>query len=120
MRRLPRPLAVARHLPPVIAALLALATLAVIGAKGASASAALPTPWFVMSWGSLGPLPGQFTAPLAATVDRLGNVYVVDTGNARIEEFDRLGNLIRKWGSFGTGFGTFNQPGGIAIDPNGN
>ncbi|HTM58436.1 MAG TPA: 6-bladed beta-propeller [Candidatus Udaeobacter sp.] len=84
------------------------------------ASAAAPTPTFVLSWGSFGSAPGLFNAPLAATTDAVGNVYVVDTNNSRVQEFNRLGNLIAQWGSFGSAPGQFNQPAGIAVDPSGN
>ena len=47
-----------------------------------------------------------------------GEVFVADTGNDRIEVFDRLGTLLRQWGSFGDKVGEFKEPSGIAVDAN--
>ena len=46
-------------------------------------------------------------------------MYVTDTGNHRIEKFDREGNFITQWGGFGNGEGQFNFPYGIAVDARG-
>ena len=42
---------------------------------------------FITKWGSWGIEPGQFSGPDAVAVDLLGNVYVVDSGNSRIQKF---------------------------------
>jgi DNA-binding beta-propeller fold protein YncE len=52
-------------------------------------------------------------------VDGAGDVYVTDTGNHRIEKFDREGNFISQWGGFGNGDGQFNFPYGITVDTKG-
>jgi len=62
---------------------------------------------------------GQFRSPWGITVDASGDVYVTDTGNHRVQKFDREGNFITQWGGFGTGDGQFNFPYGIAVDPRG-
>ncbi len=49
-----------------------------------------------------------------------GEIYVADTGNHRIQVFDSSGNFSRSWGGLGIGFGTFDQPTGIALRPDGN
>jgi tripartite motif-containing protein 71 len=59
---------------------------------------------------------GQLRSPWGITVDGAGDVYVTDTGNHRIEKFDREGNFITQWGGFGNGDGQFNFPYGIAVD----
>ena len=58
----------------------------------------------------------------------VGDVYVADTGNDRIQKFYfssncLLGTLItdgicfaRMWGSFGSGNGNFSSPSPIAVD----
>jgi sugar lactone lactonase YvrE len=74
---------------------------------------------FDLMWGSGGTGEGQFTSPVGIAVDASGNVYVADTGNSRIQEFDPNGNFIRKWGSEGTGDGQFSYPEGVAIDSSG-
>src|SRR3954465_7169073 len=64
--------------------------------------------------------PGRLNLPYDVAPDALGNLYVADTHNHRIQEFSPTGKLIRKWGSLGSGSGQFNQPRGIAVDPFGN
>jgi DNA-binding beta-propeller fold protein YncE len=49
-------------------------------------------------------------------VDRAGAVYVVDTGNDRVEQFSRYGRFLRAWGRPGGGTGELRDPRGIAID----
>ncbi len=62
---------------------------------------------------------GQLRSPWGITVDGQGDVYVTDTGNHRIEKFDREGNFIAQWGGYGGGDGQFNFPYGIVVDPRG-
>lgn len=62
---------------------------------------------------------GQLRNPWGITLDVHGDVYVSDTGNHRIEKFDREGNFITQWGGFGNGQGQFNFPYGIAADARG-
>ena len=62
---------------------------------------------------------GQLRSPWGITVDGAGHLYVTDTGNHRIEKFDREGNFITQWGGFGNGDGQFNFPYGIAVDAKG-
>jgi DNA-binding beta-propeller fold protein YncE len=52
----------------------------------------------------------------ALALDPPGNVYVADTFNSRVEEFDPAGRLLLAWGTSGTGNGEFSQPEGIATD----
>jgi len=74
---------------------------------------------FLKKWGSQGTGEGQFVNPLAIAVDSTGNaIYVVDSGNNRIQEFDNNGTFITQWGSIGISNGQFNNPSGIAVDSN--
>src|SRR3989442_13209027 len=66
--------------------------------------------------GSSGSGNGQLDDPKGVVVDTKGNLYVVDSGNNRIQEFDTNGKFIRTWCSFGTGEGQFNGPLGITLD----
>jgi DNA-binding beta-propeller fold protein YncE len=71
------------------------------------------------TWGSAGNGKGQFEHPSGVAVDQSGNVYVVDSGNNRIQKSDSNGNFITMWGSGGSDKGEFNHPYGIAVDPSG-
>jgi hypothetical protein len=51
-------------------------------------------------------------------VDASDNVYVADTGNLRIQEFDNVGNYLYQWKNSGPGF--FNNPIFISVAPSGN
>jgi len=62
---------------------------------------------------------GNFSKPTNVAVDKDGNLYVSDTWNDRVEEFDGDGNFIRTWGKNGDGPGEFGRPKGIAIDCDG-
>ncbi len=43
---------------------------------------------------------------------------MVDRSNNQIQKFDNDGDFITKWGGYGNGSGSFNNPSGIAVDPN--
>lgn len=64
---------------------------------------------------------GQFVAPNAVTADKDGFIYVVDTGNARVQIFDGEGNFqkIINGSKDGTGSSVFVNPRGIGIDKRG-
>ncbi|MEW6247515.1 MAG: 6-bladed beta-propeller [Nitrospirota bacterium] len=62
---------------------------------------------------------GQLRSPWGIAVDSQGDVYVTDTGNHRVQKFDREGNFVTQWGGFGNGDGQFNFPYGIAVDAKG-
>jgi hypothetical protein len=82
--------------------------------------AAESTPSFLFKWGSHGTGNGKFDHPRGIAIDSLGNIYVADTGNNRIQKFDSSGNFLVKWGSNGTGNGKFDTPRGVAVDSSGN
>lgn len=65
---------------------------------------------FVTTWGSAGSGDGQFNFPWGVTVGDDGYVYVADTGNHRIQKFDRDGRFIAMWGERGDGPGQFYRP----------
>lgn len=70
---------------------------------------------WVSQWGSN----AQFFNPYGIAVDQLGHVYIADTFNQRVEEYDEGGNLLTQWGSKGSGQGQFNAPYGIGVDHQG-
>ncbi len=59
---------------------------------------------------------GQFDVPVDVAFDGLGNIYVADYGNARIQKFDSGGNFLLKFGGPGSDDGQFDGPNGIAVD----
>jgi NHL repeat len=48
---------------------------------------------FLKQWGSTGAEQGQFSGPKALAVDAQGNVYVLDSGNKRVQVFDGEGSF---------------------------
>jgi DNA-binding beta-propeller fold protein YncE len=79
-----------------------------------------PPPSLALKWGNGGSGDGQFNNPNEIVVDSSGNVYVVDSGNDRIQKFSSTGTYITQWGNHGSGDGQFNFPGGVAVDNIGN
>jgi hypothetical protein len=69
--------------------------------------------------GPLQPGDGQFEGPTDIAIDAAGNIYVVDSGNHRIQKFDATGKFLGKWGERGKGDSQFEFPIGIALDSSG-
>lgn len=61
-----------------------------------------------------------FYMPSDIAVDEDGNVYVLDSGNHRIQKFDREGNFLASLGRHGQGPGEFQYPQSIDISAGGN
>lgn len=59
---------------------------------------------------------GKFNYPTNLALDSEGNLYVVDTGNFRVQVFSPEGKHLRNIGSVGDRPGNFSRPKGIAID----
>jgi len=59
---------------------------------------------------------GKFNFPTNLALDSEGNLYVVDTGNFRVQVFSPEGKHLRNIGSVGDRPGNFSRPKGIAID----
>lgn len=68
---------------------------------------------FVRVVGGRGSSPGEFVRPSGVSVNALGQAYVVDTGNDRVQRLDPDGRYLDEIGGFGWGDGQFNQPTGI-------
>jgi DNA-binding beta-propeller fold protein YncE len=81
------------------------------------------------TWGSSGAGEGQFEfyAPESGfgvgygdvAFDEAGNIYVLDTGNHRVQKFAPDRSFQLAWGSLGEGDGQFIAAGGIAVGPDG-
>jgi DNA-binding beta-propeller fold protein YncE len=73
----------------------------------------------VMTVGSgQGTAEGQFSSPRNVAVSVDGTIYVLDSGNNRVQMFTPEGEFISSWGESGTGSGQFNEPWGIVVDEN--
>jgi NHL repeat-containing protein len=84
---------------------------------------------FQRMWGTVGSGNGLFDEPTGVAVDSSRNVFVVDSGNHRIQKF-RISStcpigttqvvsgvrFVTKWGTQGTGPGQFKWPNGICLD----
>lgn len=60
---------------------------------------------------------GEFSSPDGVAIDQAtGDVYVVDTGNNRIEEFEASGAYFAQFNGAATPAGTFSSPTAIAVN----
>jgi RHS repeat-associated protein len=73
---------------------------------------------FGFQFGKEGTTEGRFKEPQGIAVNANG-VYVLDTGNSRVQQFDTKGKWIRTFGSLGAAEGQLKTPRGIALDPKG-
>jgi DNA-binding beta-propeller fold protein YncE len=62
---------------------------------------------FIMQWGQIGTLHGEFRTPHALEFDSEGRLWVADRGNHRIEIFDQNGNYLDSRYQFGRISGLF-------------
>lgn len=82
---------------------------------------------FVAKWGVFSNLvtgaPGGnragFYGPRGIAISAAGEVFVTDTGNARVVVFDSTGKFLREFGSKGVATNQLNEPVGIAVSPDG-
>jgi predicted membrane-bound mannosyltransferase/DNA-binding beta-propeller fold protein YncE len=69
--------------------------------------------------------PIGFNAPRSLAFAKNGTVYVADSRNHRVLHMDMEGKVLHEWGTFADGVetqigaGTFNEPWGIALAPDG-
>ena len=89
-------------------------------AASAPPAAAAPGYHFDFKWGNSGSGNGQFSFPRAIAIDPVGNVYVADAANDRIQKFTASGSFISTWGTSGSGDGQFSFPQGLDTDAAGN
>ena len=85
---------------------------------GAGESIATP-PRYLSSFGEAGSEPGQLSEPRGLTLDSEGDVWIADTGNNRIQEFDAEGGFVQEFGSLGAGDGKLDHPSALALDGSG-
>jgi sugar lactone lactonase YvrE len=94
----------------------ALAVLGAAVALGLVAGGPAGAATFLQQWGGTGSGPGQLKYPFGVAVDPSGNVYVVDSGNDRVQKFSGAGAFLHEWGKTGNEAGEFFAPAGIAVD----
>jgi predicted membrane-bound mannosyltransferase/DNA-binding beta-propeller fold protein YncE len=83
-----------------------------------------PSLHFVKAWGTLtGPAdessPLDLYGPRAIAIDSAGNLWVTDTGHARLVKFDPDGKPLGVAGGRGSGDGQLDEPVGITASPDG-
>jgi uncharacterized protein (TIGR03663 family) len=70
-------------------------------------------------WGKAGSGRGEFNEPRGLATDQVGNLYVADTKNNRIQKLSPTGEVLAVWGQQGEEPGQFKDPHGIAVGPDG-
>ncbi|KAF0134852.1 MAG: Tripartite motif-containing protein 71 [Candidatus Saganbacteria bacterium] len=85
----------------------------------------VPNLTYVNDFGFSGSGGGQFYFPQDVCISTigdistsLGNIFIADTGNNRIQRIDKDGSFQYQFGKFGSGSGQFNTPSSIAVDFN--
>ncbi|OIQ63855.1 NHL repeat protein [mine drainage metagenome] len=70
----------------------------------------------LFDFGGPGDGPGQFNLPQDLAVGKAGRLYVVDSGNYRVQMFDPAGKFVGSFGEAGKRPGQFGRPKEIAVD----
>lgn len=60
---------------------------------------------------------GEFAKPFDVAVDSVGDLYVSDTFNDRVQKFDKAGAFLQTFGSSGSGPGEFSAVRSVAVGP---
>ena len=75
---------------------------------------------YIKTIGKRGQGADEFNIPLQASVTSDGTLYVVDSGNFRIQRINKDGEFLGSFGEIGRRSGQFSRPKGIATDMEGN
>lgn len=70
----------------------------------------------LFKFGKAGTGPGELFLPTNLAIGPGGDVYVVETGNFRVQRFSAEGEPVRTFGQVGSAPGSFARPKGIALD----
>ena len=74
---------------------------------------------YVSEWGGFGFVnEGKFFKPQSLATDDEQNIYVTDSGNAKVQKFTSDGKFLLSWGTNGEEDGQFLFPTGIATFEN--
>jgi len=80
-----------------------------------AALASATYPELAFEFGKEGTGNGEFKEPTDIATDSEGNIWVVDTGNNRLQKFNAKGEYLSQFGKQGKGNGEFESPHGIGI-----
>ncbi len=72
-----------------------------------------------MTVGGVGAEEGRLGRPSHVVVDHLGNIFVTDAFNFRVQKFDPQGAFVKSYGFLGDNLGGFVRPKGLATDREG-
>lgn len=72
----------------------------------------------IKTFGTSGNEEGKFHGPEGVSFDDNGNIYVVDSGNNRVQKFDKDGNYILEFGKSGEYEGQLDRPSYILFHNN--
>jgi len=75
---------------------------------------------YIETIGKRGRAADEFNIPLQASVTNDGTLYVVDSGNFRVQRINKEGEFTGSFGGIGRQSGQFSRPKGIATDTEGN
>jgi DNA-binding beta-propeller fold protein YncE len=89
---------------------------ATAAASAASKAIAETVPAYLRKFGEAGEGEKGLKAPASAATDAAGNVWFVDRGNNRVQEWSATGTWLHTFGTKGTGNLQFEAPEGIAIN----
>jgi outer membrane protein assembly factor BamB len=70
----------------------------------------------LQGFGQPGSLPSQFSGIADLAVDAVGDLYVADSGNGRVQEFSLLSGLLLTLGEEGEEASLLSRPQGLALD----
>lgn len=70
---------------------------------------------YIQTIGGSGQAAGEFLTPMGLEIDALGQLYIADAGNNRIQVIDTNGHFIAEFGSFGWREGEFDFPNDVAL-----
>lgn len=73
----------------------------------------------LFEFGKPGRAPGELHLPTNLAIGGGGDVFVVETGNFRVQRFTAEGRPVRTYGQIGNTPGSFARPKGIALDREG-
>lgn len=58
---------------------------------------------------------GSFNVPKSVSINS-DSIFVLDSGNSEIKQFDKNGRLVKSWGAFGSSDGQLKNPTSIFVD----